>query len=475
MSHACLRGKIMRPHGVLKLIAAALAVSACSDRTTAPAHCDKPELLSTVISANESNVLSFFLDARTLSADSIRINYATADLPGTSPSFSITGDTVRAFALGLVPSATYSVSVVAYNDCGSSNSDQVLYTTGALPSDIPTYRATGSHAAPGYTVFAAGNYGLVADSTGRIVWYHRFTNGPGLNFQAQPNGRYAARPSADAGSAGAFVEIAPTGSITRTLGCAKGLSPRMHDLIAQTDGSYWLLCDEIRTLDLTAQGSGPTVRVMGTAVQHVSGSGDLMFEWSPFDHLEVDLSILKPEDLTGPAVNWTHGNAIDIDRDGNLIVSYRNLNEVIKADTKTGAVIWRLGGKHSSLNLENTASPPFARQHGARASGNNEIILLDNLGETAFSRAERYVIDPVAGTARIVGAYGYDAGLVAQIGGSAQRVGESHTLVSFGNGAGVQEYDSLGQIVWQLDSHPGYVFRAQRIRSLYTPGMGDPR
>jgi hypothetical protein len=466
----------MRPHGVLKLIAAALAVSACSgDKTTGPARCEKPELLSTVISANESNALSFFLDARTLSADSVRISYATADVTGTSPSFSILGDTVRAFVLGLFPSTTYAVAVVAYNDCGSSSSGPVLFTTGALPSDIPAYRATGAQAAPGYTVFAAGNYGLVADSTGRIVWYHRFTNGPGLNFQAQPNGRYAARPSADPGSPGAFVEISPTGSVTRTLSCARGLSPRMHDLIAQTDGSYWLLCDETRTLDLTAQGSGSSVRVMGTNVQHVSSSGELMFEWSPFDHLEVDLSILKPEDLAGSAVNWTHGNAIDIDRDGNLIVSYRNLNEVIKVDTKSGAIMWRLGGKHSSFNLENTASPPFARQHGARASGINEIILLDNLGEAAFSRAERYVVDPASGTARIVGAYGYDAGLVAQIGGSAQLVGESHTLVSFGNGAGVQEYDSSGKFVWQLDSHPGYVFRAQRIRSLYTPGMGDPR
>ena len=39
----------------------------------------------------------------------------------------------------------------------------------------------------------------------------------------------------------------------------------------------------------------------------------------------------------------------------------------------------------------------------------------------------------------------------------------------------VQEYDSAGQMVWRIDGNAGYVFRAQRIRSLYHPGAGSPR
>jgi len=48
-------------------------------------------------------------------------------------------------------------------------------------------------------------------------------------------------------------------------------------------------------------------------------------------------------------------------------------------------------------------------------------------------------------------------------------------LVSFGSGGGVDEYDASGRVVWRLVGNPGYIFRAERIRSLYHPGAGDPR
>jgi hypothetical protein len=98
-------------------------------------------------------------------------------------------------------------------------------------------------------------YGVVIDNTGRVVWYHRFPNGPGLSFMAEPNGRYVARPSTpDPADLEPWVEIDPLGNTTRTLGCAFGLQPRPHDLISDRDGGYWLLCDEVRTMDLTAVG-----------------------------------------------------------------------------------------------------------------------------------------------------------------------------------------------------------------------------
>src|SRR5439155_1419967 len=80
-------------------------------------------------------------------------------------------------------------------------------------------------------------YGLVIDNTGRVVWYHRFLNGPGLNFEAEPTGRYYARPpTPDRTDLEPWAEIDPLGNVTRTFGCAGGLQPRFHDLIAELDG-----------------------------------------------------------------------------------------------------------------------------------------------------------------------------------------------------------------------------------------------
>ena len=64
---------------------------------------------------------------------------------------------------------------------------------------------------------------------------------------------------------------------------------------------------------------------------------------------------------------------------------------------------------------------------------------------------------------------------LAEIGGSVQPLAHGRTLVSFGTAGRVEEYDAAGNTVWRIDGNPGYVFRAQRIRSLYAPGVGTAR
>src|SRR5256886_8786772 len=94
---------------------------------------------------------------------------------------------------------------------------------------------------------------------------------------------------------------------------------------------------------------------MGTVVQHVSSEGDLLFQWDPFDHFEI--TDLVPASRTGPSVNWMHGNSLDLDTDGNLIVSFRSLSEITKIDTRTGAVLWRMGGLKNQFVFQDAGAP----------------------------------------------------------------------------------------------------------------------
>jgi len=459
----------------------AVIASACTlgERALEPAACATPTISRSTVTSDAPNVLSALVTADVTLADSVIVRFGVdGNMDGATPSATVDGEAVRAPVLGLHASTSYGAQLVAYNSCGATTGPIVPFTTAALPSDLPTYTAstvTGTSPSPGYTVFAAGAYGLAIDDTGRVVWYYRFPNGPGLNFQAQPNGRYAARPPSSGGDVAAWVELAPDGAITRTFGCASGLQPRMHDLIAEPDGSYWTLCDDVRTVDLSAQGKSKDARVLGTSVQHRSVTGDVLFDWSAFDHLEIELRVLDPVDRDAAVVNWTHGNALDLDSDGNLLVSFRNLSEVTKIDTRIGGVMWRLGGAHNAFAFENVDGSPFVHQHGVRAVGAGQLLLLDNLGEPQGSRAERYEIDAVRRVVRLRESYGSAAGFVAQVGGSTQALPNGHTLVSFGSAGGVEEYDAAGTVVWRLAGNPGYVFRAQRVRSLYHPGVGDPR
>src|SRR5688500_19802567 len=125
--------------------------------------------------------------------------------------------------------------------------DPVAFTTGTLPADIPRFSAGGPDPAPGFVIFSSGNYGLAIDNSGRVVWYHRFGSGPGLNFMAQPNGRYAARPPTPAlGDIEPWLEIDAAGTTIRAITCQNGLQSRFHDLISETNGNVWILCDETR-------------------------------------------------------------------------------------------------------------------------------------------------------------------------------------------------------------------------------------
>jgi hypothetical protein len=458
---------------VLRTLAAA-ALTGCLDAPVGVALAPAPVIDAAVALTNPHNALSAVVSVRVRNADSVSVRFHPTADDSVTPAMAPVGDAASIPVLGLRPEQRYVLRAVAYGPGGAVVGDPLELTTGALPSDLPRYTAGGEDPSPGYVVFAAGSYGVVIDNTGRVVWYHRFVNGPGLSFMAQPVGRYVARPPTPAaGDMEPWVELDPLGNVTRTLGCARGLQPRLHDLIGEPAGSYWIMCDETRAMDLTADGGVAEARVTGTVVQHVDTDGALLFEWNPFDHFAI--TDVEQAERTGANVNWTHGNAIDLDVDGNLLVSFRNLGEITKIDTRTGAVIWRMGGRRNQFTFVDTPMPAFARQHGARSYASGALVILDNVGNPSESRAERYVVDEAARTARLAHSYGSVPGVVTQIGGSVQPLPNGRTLVSFGTEGRVEEYDATGRVTWSISGHAGYVFRAQRIRSLYAPGIGTMR
>lgn len=456
----------------------ALLFAACGKDLAGPANADAPRIGTATVSASSHNSLALIVSVGVTNADSAGVRFHLEEellaQDSVTPPVQIVGDSAVIPVLGLLPGRSYTLSAVAYWEGGSVVGGPVRITTDTLPSDLPRYAVSRTDASPGYVVFAAGAYGLVIDNTGRVVWYRRFPEGPGLNFMAQPNGRYAARPTTtDPTDVESWLEIDPVGNVTRTLGCGRGLQPRFHDLITERDGGYWLMCDEPRTIDLSASGGVARAVVSGTAVQHVGAAGELLFHWSPFDHFAI--TDLDSAERAGANVNWTHGNSLDLDTDGNLIVSFRNLGELTKIHSVTGAVIWRMGGRRNEFTFPDSPSPPYARQHGVRVAAPGTLLILDNVGNPAESRAERYTVNEGARTARLSHSYGSTPGVVTLIGGSVQSLAGGRTLVTFGTAGRVEEYDASGRVVWRIEGNAGYVFRAQRIRSLYAPGAGTTR
>ncbi len=456
------------------LLAAAFAAGTGCLETTA---IELPVIETAAVAASPHQALAAVVTALVRDADSVAVRVRLAGAaeaevdvtPGVVPE---EGETTIP-VLGLLAGRGYVMEVVAFGAGGTVVGAPLELATGPMPGDLPSFTAEGTDPSPGFVLFSSGPWIVVIDNDGRVVWYRRTPGGPSLNVMAQPTGRYVVRPSAPPTGEQAWFELDPSGDVTRTIGCAGGLASRLHDLIAEADGAYWILCDETRTMDLAAFGGSRSALVTGTVVQHLGADGGLLFQWSAFDHLS--LADLPPADLLGATVNWTHANAVDLDAAGDLLVSFRSLNEIAKIDVPSGAVVWRMGGLANELAVVGGESPPFARQHGVRATAIDEIVLLDNRGDPLQSRAERWTVDPTTRTARLVRSYASSPGVVTDIGGSVQPLDGGRLLVSFGTAGRVEEYDAEGRVVWRLLGNPGYVFRAQRIASLYEPGVGTRR
>lgn len=447
----------------------------CAGESVAPPTPLPPEVAGAAVAPSPTSVLAAVVTVTVRDADSVVVRFggSGAPLDSVTPAVRPTAGPVELPILGLLPETEYRLLVVAFGGGASAASDTLAITTGALPDDLPAYLAGGPAPSPGYVLFSTPQYGVVIDNGGRVVWYVRFAGGPSLNFQAQPNGRFVARPGTpDPLDVEPLVEFDVLGRVTRRLECAGGLRPRFHDVLVEPDGGYWILCDETRVMDLTAIGGQPAAAVTGTVVQHRDPGGDVLFQWSAFDHFE--LTDLDAADRSGPTVNWTHGNALDLDAEGNLYLSFRSLSEVTKVDTRTGEVVWRMGGLRNQFTFP-TAGAPFLRQHGLRVTSEGGVTLLDNFGEAEGSRGERYLLDAGARTASLTRTYTPAPATRANLGGTTQLLPGGGVLVAYGDGGRLEEYDAAGARVWEVEGNQGYVFRAQRIRSLYHPGEGLSR
>jgi hypothetical protein len=422
------------------------------------------------VSPGPHNVLSAVVQAVVQDADSVRVIYGIAGggMDSATPAIAVAPGSNDIPVLGLLPSTTYQFAVLAYGDGGSAIADAPQLTSGPLPVDLPAFAAGGTSPGPRLVAFAAASYGLVVDNTGRVVWYRALTEGPTLNFQVVASGHYATSPVTPAAdNQRPWVLYDVLGNEVSRLGCLRGLVSRFHEIRVDPNGGAWLLCDETRILNLAAIGGSSDARVTGTVVQHLDQAGALLFEWNAFEHFA--LTDLDSASRSGQTVNFTHGNALDFDDAGHLLLSFRSLNEITSVDTATGSVRWRLGGRANQFTVVGGAVP-FLGQHGLKALGGSGLQFLDNRGIAGDSRALRWRLDEGVRTATPVASFHGSPPLEAQLGGSTQTLPDGGILVAYGNGHRVQEYDPAGNVVWEIHGDPGYIFRATRISSLYQLG-----
>ncbi|NDC40939.1 MAG: hypothetical protein EBZ77_05225 [Chitinophagia bacterium] len=119
-------------------------------------------------------------------------------------------------------------------------------------------------------------------------------------------------------------------------------------------------------------------KVIALVIQEVD-NGKVIWQWDATQFPEFYKSSLEDNDFKNDTpCDYIHNNTITLDgRDSNLIVSMRNLNQIVKINRKSGQVMWRLGGKNSDFPLE--AYHNLYGQHAVKFMNDGQTLqIFDN-------------------------------------------------------------------------------------------------
>src|SRR5262249_18267035 len=119
-----------------------------------------------------------------------------------------------------------------------------------------------------------------------------------------------------------------------------GYAGDLHEFLLTGNGTALFLCGN--QVD-PPPGNDAAVPLFEDVIQEVDlDTGALVFEWHGADHVQPEESYVNPPTAGGQAYDYMHANSIEVDRDGNLLVSARNTCTIYKIDRTTGNVVWRL-------------------------------------------------------------------------------------------------------------------------------------
>lgn len=304
---------------------------------------------------------------------------------------------------------------------------------------------------------------MILDRNGNVVYTKEFASGNTGDFKLQPNGliSYSFQNK--------FYLMDSTFTIVDSVRIKNGFIQDGHDMQILPNGHFLLLGWENITMDLSSYAIFNNNGTVGSAnatvrcgiVQEQDANKNVVFEWHSKDYFnftEVDtMRLLNPAN-----VDWTHFNAVELDDDGNILVSVRHFNEITKVNRSTGAVMWRLGGKMNQFTFTND-STQFIGQHDIRRIANGNITILDNgrPGPPVHPvRAKEYSLDENNLIATLVWSHTSDSLISSEAIGNVQRLSNGNTLINYGM------VDNLPQVFNVVNSAGGKVFELAFTDSL---------
>lgn len=431
---------------------------------------------------------------------------------------------------GMAPSTLYQMHWEEFANNYQSRGPDLPFTTGPLPANFPKSEKMTVNVPPsGHdSAFPVVLFHLLpgigspflfwptaTDLYGNVIWYYPSQV---LVTRMEPGGNFFTLTLND------LTEYDLAGNITLQTNveilneqlAAKGY-PTMdsfnnHETRRLPNGNILLLGsrDEV---SLQYQGGSPghPVDILGDMILILDHNMQLVWAWDSFAHEDLSREATLGDichqhgggcPLFNPAFpvanDWLHTNSAQFTDDGNILLSQRSQDWVIKVNYNNGqgdgSVLWRMGpfGDFTILNPPGNPCgdpqvfPWFTHQHDAAfqmSTNSFKVLTVFDDGNLRHKQCNggnsRGMVLYVGEASRTV----YIATL-ADLGEYSPALGSAQTLISppnnlyasFGNGLLVlgtnasqaTEVDINGNIVYQLQAN-NWAYRIYRQRDLYTP------
>jgi hypothetical protein len=331
------------------------------------------------------------------------------------------------------------------------------------PPDVAVTTAA-SGTARGY-LFAAPKRGpkgdqagpMIFDDRGQAVWFHPLSGGmAAYGFSMQT---YRGKPVLtwwqgiphDGFGTGVDVIYDDHYQPIATVKAGNGLSADLHEFQITKRGTALLLAYVPQRRDMRRWGGRANQLVVDQAVQEIDiATGRVLLDWRGLQHVSPDESYMGPP--RNPAKYWDplHLNSIDVDRDGNLLVSARDSHATYKIDRHSGRIIWKMGGKDSDFTMGRGTRTRW--QHDARRLPDGHLTWFDNnavrpTSRPTQSRGLEVAVDPSARRVRLVRAYRHRPAELSTSQANMQTLPNGDKLIGWGGGQpNLTEYSPTGQV-----------------------------
>jgi arylsulfate sulfotransferase len=418
---------------------------------------------------------------------------------------------------GMRANTTYHMQALVGLLDGSKQQDtDHTFTTGPVPADrLPnmTTQQVGA-ASDGIDLFslipnAVGNVlsTMATDLEGNVIWYYDLDSSDyPFPVKLLPNGHMLVLvfPFAGPGPDNEIREIDLAGNIISHLTLASvnqaltaivpfQLVSFHHDVAVLPNGHWILLGNYLKTINNVPGIPDGTV-MSGDALIDWDPVRGPVWTWSTFDHLDLTHA---PYGF----IDWTHSNAVIYSPDdGNLILSMRNQNWVLKIAYSNGAgdgsILWHLGpdgdftlpGQEEPIDWNYGQHYPTIVSHNSSGvfslmffdNGNNRLMDSNNTicgtpgAGACYSSVEIYQLDESAKTAMVtwqdnlLPAYSTCCGDALALPNGNYEFDVAHD-VGTPNESHIEEVTATQQLVWKMDIQGQLAYRGFRIPSLY-PG-----